>query len=471
LIQPRLGDGVARGAALVGLVGALALAPGSASAGGYSLATRGVRSFSVGGANVAGADGLDAFWMNPANLGDTQLAVDAGLLLFSATYTPPDGGASVSNESPPVPVPSLGFTWRVTDRLSLGLAAYAPWGATVAFPATGAQRYQLVQSTGSFGLTVALGAALRLGDLRLGAAFTNTLLRVKQRLVLSAYTGLFGFAEDPSLDVLAEIDLDDPLNLGGTFGIGYTLGPVELGAMVQLPFEAGGDASFRQNKPSSVFFDPVEIKGDTARISVPFPVMARAGLGWRITDAVRVEAAFGFEDWSTQQRLVVEPTNFELIGVPAIGTYSVGPAVLDRRMQDTFSVHLGGSWRVHSRVELRTGGFWERSSFTDATFSLALPDDDKLALALGASVRFGDFRLDAAFGPVLQGTRVVTTSALRQNNATNPAQAAIVGNGTYETGYWVGGLGFAWTPARAEAKRLEDARPTLDTSIEEDLAR
>ena len=56
------------------------------------------------------------------------------------------------------------------------------------------------------------------------------------------------------------------------------------------------------------------------------------------------------------------------------------------------------------------------------------------------------------------------TSELRQVNPTNPAASTLIGNGTYETGYWIGGLGFAWIPGSSED--LGPASRTLDVSTD-----
>ena len=76
--------------------------------------------------------------------------------------------------------------------------------------------------------------------------------------------------------------------------------------------------------------------------------------------------------------------------------------------------------------------------------------------------------LDASVARVFQGTRVVSTSELRQVNPTNPTQADVIGNGTYESGYWMGGLSVAFLPGwGASTAKLGKPEATLDTSIEE----
>jgi long-subunit fatty acid transport protein len=130
-------------------------------------------------------------------------------------------------------------------------------------------------------------------------------------------------------------------------------------------------------------------------------MMIRAGISWRIVDDLMIEAAFNWEDWSVQQRLIVDPQGgIKLHNVPGIGDYEMGPLTIDRRLRDTYSLHLGGDGRIVDTLHLRGGVFWEPSAFRDETFS--------------------------------------------QINPTNPDQAEVIANGRYSGGYWIGGGGLTW---------------------------
>jgi long-subunit fatty acid transport protein len=428
-------------------VGALAV-PGVARAGGVALPSRGVRALSMGGAFVAGADGVNALWANPANLDESVLGLEGGLVLLSASYTPSWGdqaGVTVENEGRPVPNPTLGFTYRVNELLSVGLGAFAPYSGFTRFDEAGPQRYALVESDQTTLLYLAGGAALRFGRFRIGGSVQNVLAHVKQRIVLSGYTGLFGWESDPTLDILQELELEDSANLTGNVGASFDLGPVTFGAAVQLPFTVSGDARFRVRLPSSVFFDAVRVEGDTVFLEVPFPLMVRGGVLWRATPTLQLEAAVNWENWSIQERLEIDAGGrIRLFDVPGIGDYDLPKLVIDRRMKDTLALHLGADWAMTDALHLRGGLFYEPSSFGDETFSVAQLDDDKVGLALGVAWDVGPIRLDVAVSHVIQGTREITTSELRQLNPTNPDQTIVIGNGTYASSYWVAGLGATW---------------------------
>ncbi|MCC7386982.1 MAG: outer membrane protein transport protein [Deltaproteobacteria bacterium] len=447
----------------------VALLPLRAEAGGYTLPVHGVRPLSLGGASVASAEGADAIWYNPANLGATALSLEASVISLDATFQSANGGPAVESTAPLLPNPQLGLVWKAHERLSIALGAYAPYAGQLRFAEDGPQRYALVENHNSTVLFLHLAAGIRLGNFRLGGGIQNVMAHVRQRIVLSGYTGLFGYASDPELDVLAELDLNDPVNITANFGASWDLGPVTLALAAQLPFTVAGEATFRERLPSSVFFDNAAVEGDRAHLEIPFPFQLRAGVALHATEWLRIEAAGSFEDWSVQQRLVIEPIDMRLTGIPAIGDYRLPPVVLERRMRDTFSVHLGGEADLGKGFRVRSGFFYEPSAFDDATFSMALPDDDKIGIALGGGFSFAQFRVDASLARVIQGSREVRSSELRQVNPTNPGQAEVIANGTYDTGYWMGGLSFAWIPGVGEHDAAPDlGRPsdTLDISLD-----
>jgi long-subunit fatty acid transport protein len=294
-------------------------------------------------------------------------------------------------------------------------------------------------------LVLHVAAAVRLGRLRLGAGIQNVMAHVKQRSVLSSYTGLFGAPDDPTLDTLSNLDLNDPFTLSANAGASFEAGPFTFGLALQLPYTVSGDAKFQVRLGESVFLDPVVVEGDSARFELPFPLMVRAGVLWRATPDLKIELAANFENWSVQEELVVDPTGrIRLRNVPGIGDYQLGPLVIPRQMQDTWSFHLGSDFAVWEGLHLRGGGFYETAGFTDATTNVSQLDGTKLGLALGASYQLGNFRFDLAASRIFQVTRDVTNSDVRQLNPTNPEQALVVGNGRYEAGYWVGGIGIAW---------------------------
>ncbi len=432
---------------LLFLTSVLALSgPTSAFAGGVALPARGVRAMSVGGAFVASADGVNALWANPAQLGlKSQATVEVGLVALSAKFTA-ENGEVAENLASPTPNPTLGVLYNLGEHLTLGVGAFAPYSAQHKFDEKGPQRYALIESHNTTLLYLAGGLSFHYGPVRIGATIQNVMAHIRQQTVLSGYVGLFGTPTDPELDIVNELELRDDFTLTGNIGMSIDLGPVTIGGTVQLPYTVEGQADFRVRLPSSVFFDSTTITGDKVDFAVPFPLMVRGGIAWRVNEELLLEASFNWEEWSIQDRLVIDPKGqFQLAGVPSIGDYELPALFIDRRMKDTLSLHLGGDYLAFDNFNLRAGGFYEQSAFPDQTYSVAQLDGDKLGLSMGASYLLIDaVRLEFALAYIHQFGRTINNSELRQINPTNPEQTVVVGNGTHESGLFSGGLGVTW---------------------------
>lgn len=429
---------------LVALVAALLIGP-SAFAGGLELPVRGVRPLSVGGAFVASADGGNALWANPARLDESGALVELGAVLLQASYASPDGGVANARETT-LPNPTISLTGKLTDWLTIGGGMYAPYSPQHGFDETGPQRYALVASDQSTISVLAIGAAVRFGGFELGFTVQNVLAHIRQRTVMSGYTGVFGSPSDPELDILNELELRDDFTLSGNFGLTFQEGPVRLGVALQLPYTIGGRADFRVRLPTSVFFDAASVEGDGVDFEIPFPMQLRAGVSLAALDNLSLELSMTWQDWSVQDELRIDPGGrIRLTGVPSIGNYEVPALVVDRRMKDTWSAHLGADWGLSENLHLRGGVFGETSAFDDATFSVAQLDGDKLGIALGGRWQAGNFTVDIALAHVMQASRNITDSELRQLNPTNPEQTVVIGNGAYDSRLWIGGLGVGYT--------------------------
>jgi long-chain fatty acid transport protein len=101
-------------------------------------------------------------------------------------------------------------------------------------------------------------------------------------------------------------------------------------------------------------------------------------------------------------------------------------------MNDSFSAHLGGEFdAIEKRLTVRAGYLFESSAVPDKTLTVLTPDGTKHLVAVGASLRLGSVRLDAAYAHVFQGDRTVTNSQSLQLNPIQPSLAVPVGNGKY----------------------------------------
>ena len=123
------------GGVLASLALAMVLVPGRASANGFELPGASTRALGRGDAFVARSDEPTTLLYDPANLADlggVQLNLNVNNLITHscATLTGayPDGTPypKVCNSGTFAPVPQIAVSWRVTDKVGLGIGIFAP---------------------------------------------------------------------------------------------------------------------------------------------------------------------------------------------------------------------------------------------------------------------------------------------------------------------------------------------------------
>ncbi len=445
--------------------------PAQAHGAGFVLTGRGVRAFSRGAAAVAAADDLNAQWSNPARLAlqSAPLAAYLDLSMVDRAvgfqrsesalvkrYDPDAEGSfpEVHGGGAPQVVPALAVGSNFgLRRFMFTLGAYAPQGSQAEWPEDGPQRYSLTRNT-SVMLIYQLSAAWRpLDNLAVGAGFQLQDFLLRQELDVSAYPGLFGWQEDPSLDGRIRTDVVQRLTPSFVLGVWWrAVAGLELAASFQAGFEveAEGDLLFR--RPSHYYFKDMKVEGSDIVLETSFPYTARAAARYVFTGGHDVEAAWVFTRWSVHDDVVVSPTpagNVRFTNLPGLGSYVVRPFTVREDFDDTHSLHLGGAVKLYGgRLELRAGGYVESSAVPTETLNVSVVDAGKVLVAAGASYDFGEFRLNAGLGRLFFASRTVSDSTKTQVNPLfsedigpyGEGGPSTVGNGRYTSAATLLGL-------------------------------
>ncbi len=400
-----------RGLGLV-VVGVCALP--SADAGGFYVPEIGARSAAVGAATVADGADPSAIFHNPAALAGAdglQLELSTDLFLPRVTFfrrpqVDPNTGANISyarseNTNRVIAAPYLGASYRVHERVVAGLAVYAPFGATIAFPEDGSQR-QVVTKIALTTIFASPAVAVAVGNGFSVGATANLIfgdLVLEQRNALPYVTGDPEQYPDPEMGLEGTTRLAgrDPFSIGATFGAGWRSGDgrIAIGASVMTPvtLKLEGDAHV-ENAGISVLVDqnnnelqPAGQRDDRVRMSLPLPLVARFGVAVKPATNWRVEADVNWQRWSTFERLVVDfVEEYELLQTPGANLYDV---TVENQWKDTWSVRLGAeAMPFAAPIALRAGVLFDQSPVDDRYFSLLTPDSDKLGVTAGARWSF-----------------------------------------------------------------------------------
>lgn len=476
------------------LLGEGVLLPAEARAGGFFLPVRGARALSHGGAVFASGDDLNAMWSNPATLfrSSAKVAVwlDFALINLGATFHRTDHAQVLAYDDRYVGgFPKVSSnTWFPDPALAVGsnfglkkfmfvVGVYGPYagmsswpnddakcspGQTSAACATqcfadpgscdwnrGPQRYSLIKPQRLL-LSYQLSVSYRpIPEFSVGAGLFLASFMMKERMKISAYPGIFGWAEDPSLDALIELDAQDWVKVGAVVGVwGRPVKWLELGISYTTPLKVKATGTLHVRLPSHYYFSDTSVTGDKIQIDTNFPMALRLGARYVHPKGLfDVELGFTWENWSVHRAIVVRPTEtIQFENVPGLGSYRVKTFTVRESFHDTVSVHLGSSVKAYKEIlEVRAGYFFELGAIPNRTYTVQTIDGNKHGLGLGLSARFWRMRLDVSYGLVMLANRTVTNSEKRQVNPlyeedTGPyvsGRPTIVGNGQHTARYHI----------------------------------
>ena len=402
------------------LVVAMSFALGEAHAGGFYVPEIGSRATGVGVAVTADVADPSATFHNPAGLANAEglqieLATDLffpKVTFFRRPLTDPNTGENlhfdgVSNTNKVIAAPFLGASYRVNDRLTAGLAIYAPFGATLEYPGDGSQR-QIVTAIGLKTIFVSPAIGLRLpSGFSVGVA-ANLIwgdLVLEQRNAIPYVTGDPEQYPDPQGEIQGSTHVAgrDPFSVGATIGAGWHDERIAVGASVMTPvtLHLEGEAHVENSGIAPLVdadnnvLQAAGAREDQVRINIPLPLVARFGIAVRPTPRWRIEADVNWQRWSTFKTLAVDFVHeYELLPTPGAYLYDVR---VENQWRNTWSARLGFEATPWSApVTLRAGVLWDQSPVDDRHFSLLTPDSDKVGVTAGArySRRMSGGRLD-----------------------------------------------------------------------------
>ena len=455
----------------------------TARAGAFYLPERGARALSLGGAFIAGADDMNAQWLNPAALtrlnDGLNLYLDLAIIFGDQTFdrqddaevmrkdpTYADGFPTASDHGGPFPDPSLGIATNFGLKdFMFAFGVYGPYAGTNKWDEDGPQRYSLV-SLDALELFAQVSIAYRpIPRLSLGVGLQWVVTSLTQRLVISAYPGVFGWSEERDLEAFAEVKAADSFTPSAN--LGALVSPtdmLDIGLSAQLPASVEASGKLKVNTPSHYYFSDVTVRGDNIDVALDFPLILRLGVrlhdphapdakGDLAAELWSVEAAFVYELWSTQDKIAVSPGKggiaFE--NVPGIGTYNVKAFAIEQDYQDVYSLRLGASFRPGlGPVTVRLGGCYESGAPPDQTLTVLDIDGDKVEVGLGGTLHLGSVYLDLAAAWIETFERTVTNSEKTQVNPIFDADPkpypdsgpSVVGNGTYHASNFIVALTF-----------------------------
>lgn len=431
---------------------ALLIAPTVCRAGGYFLIPRGAVALGRGGALVAGAQDLTAAWLNPgrlATLDGVQVLADVGLIWWQVEFQraadpeiAPNGFPRAENIAPMVASPSLFLGWDCNlDWLQVTLGFYGPYAGDLGFDSMGPQRYTLVYLDMFYAVYMAAVSFRPLRWLAFGASFQIQDIRMTEVVKMTAYTGFDGLGppENPSDDIIVEVDVANHANLSGLLGLWIAPADwVDLGLAVQLPVRAAlpGRASVQFPSDNALLRD-AWVEGDQVTVHISSATIIRAGAAIRLPHRFELEVDVWAEIWEPHEEIRLEVHDIYIRDAEGDLDIQMNDQSVPQDWHSSFGVAAGAEWvALPDRLAVRLGAYYDSGAIPDHTVSVAWFDSHKIGLTLGLSVEVWHLAFDVAYSHVFFVPRTVTTSAVQQFNPIEPEDPELrttVGNGRYES--------------------------------------
>ena len=439
----------------------------SANASTFYFSDIGVKGYARAGAFIASVDDVTAQWYNPAaftrvekGMFGIQVSYVHHNVAFTRAAIEDQSFDEVLNNSQPTIIPHGGIAYRFHD-LTAYVGFTSPFADYLTYPDDGPQRYSLIKSSVLQTFTGGV-LAYKVNDwVSIGVGASWNIMEIQQSRNISMYSSN---APDESED--AQYDVGFSLQARDNFGVAYNISTLveppdkkwAFGLMLQPPtyFEAEGsmEADFSEHfLYGTVIMDEVA-SDDSITMNIHMPLIIRSGFAFRPNENVELELSVVWENWSTLPNpLIVDNVDMNIeLSLSEEPEVIEGPIEIPNGYRDTLSIRFGGDWVATPHLQLRSGVLFEQGGIPTSSINVSSIDRDKIGYGLGASYIFSDsFSMDLGFFQSFFGTWTIEDSSISRlaaeidlsdfdNIEVNLIEDRVVGNGTYSSNVFYGGL-------------------------------
>lgn len=410
------------------LLGLLILAGATTYAGGYRVSLQGQRGLAMGHTGVAVVNNAELAFFNPAGLVflEDKINVAVGVsAVFSDVVYQNDEFGQMSRTDSPVGTPFYAyFSYKLSDKFSLGLAAYTPYGSSVKWDKDWAGSHLV-------------------NDIELAAIYVQALASYKITDNLSVGGGPIYVSGSVNFNRNLNRTLTDlegeranvTVDASGVSAFGWSAGamwsPVDslrigVNYRSEILVEAeGGEADF-ENIPNS----PLTPFSDTQfDATLPLPAELTVGASYQLNDQWLFAFDYNRTFWGVYESLDVDFAN------PNIPDSS-NP----REYEDSSIYRFGLQYTANETFTLRAGYYFDESPVQSGYFAPETPRNDSNNFTGGLTVNVSDrVAIDAAF--LYSRFKEIDESYDYYVEGTPPNEVAVPFKGTYKSSAFIPGLG------------------------------
>ncbi len=345
-------------------------------AGSFQLNLQGIRQTAMGGSGVAWPWDASTIFFNPGGLSRLSGIQAYGSINFVSPNVKfvqtPTGGYSASTEShltTPFSV-YVGGPIKKDSRLGVGVGIYTPFGSSARWGDSWTGRY-IIDNISLRSIFIQPTISYAINDiLSVGGGFVYAVgsMNIERAIPIQDVNGKDGKA---ALE-------------GNANGVGFNLG-VQIRANEDLQFGLSyrSGVSMKVNNGSAHFTVPTSVQpnfplnGTTSfSTKLPLPGILTAGVGYKISKDVTLQADVVFAGWKRYDSLSFD---FEE------NTAALNDSHDPRSYKNTLALRLGAHYQVTGKLAIMGGGAFDPTPTRDNLLSPDAVDADRWTLSCGAS--------------------------------------------------------------------------------------
>lgn len=395
-----------------GLALALLTSTGSAYGSGFGIFTQGATELGQANASVAHTNGPSAVYFNPAlmsRLSGTQAEFGTTLVAPDREFSSAATGLGAQVDSTIYFPSNLYLTHAVNDQMAVGLAIFNPFGLGTEWSETWEGRYLATKSTiTTFNINPAFSYKI---TPQVTMAAGLDLLLLDAELEQKVFLG-------PGAPDANQKFSSDGEGLGYNFGLLIDLtSELTFGAAYRSEIDITAKGDVKVTLPGFTLFE------SSAQSKLTLPQQLTAGLAWKQSEQLTVEAGVRWEDWSAFDALTVRFPDGSTDSIP-------------KNWHDTWAANLGARYQLNPKVALLGGYLWGEDAVPADTFEPGVPDSTSHLFTLGSEMQWDRFQFAASYG----------YQQLEKRDKNNNVGANLGGtaNGSYESSIHLVGLSLGY---------------------------
>lgn len=362
-------------------------------AGGYRVSLQGQRSLAMGHTGVAMVNNAELAFFNPGGLvhleSKLSLAVGGFGVFSDVKYQNSEFGTSSQTDSPTGTPVYLYASYKVSDKVAVGLAVYTPFGSTVEYPTdwSGSHLVNSIELSAIFiqpllsaklteHVSIGGGPILAIGGVNFNRNLSRSLTDLngnRSNVEIDAEgVNAFGFS------VGAYAQLSDKWSFG-----------VNFRSRIDVEVESGDGTATFSNVPESPLA-PIANGEFDFTATLPLPAEWTVGVSYAASDKWTFNADINYAEWEAYDSLDLNFLNTD----GSVALESLNP----RNYKNAFTYRLGAQYTASNKFVLRAGYYFDESPVQDGFFAPETPRNDSHGITGGLSFNVSErFAIDASF--------------------------------------------------------------------------